>query len=168
MHGVNMWIFVISYISKTYWCYVTAKRRNCTCDGSSVNILSSRSRAFRSKLKSQTGREIHFKGVGRQASNNIVKQKCNTYCLKTSLTRLLIGREGLKLLYHAIFVTPGQFNSSGVPQSSNILVSCSGCIRKQKTTRSISISKFGSWKSILTMENNRRVWLGMNTIGQSC
>jgi hypothetical protein len=24
-------------------------------------------------------------------------------------------------------VTPGQFNSSGVPQSSKILVSCSGC-----------------------------------------
>jgi hypothetical protein len=30
-------------------------------------------------------------------------------------------------LYHGIFVTPGHIKSSGVPQSSKILVSCSGC-----------------------------------------
>lgn len=53
--------------------------------------------------------------------------KYSTHCLKASLTRLFNDRGGLKLLYHGIFVTPGQINSSGVPHSSKILFSCSGC-----------------------------------------
>lgn len=55
-----------------------------------------------------------------------------TYCLNTSPTRLFMGRAGLKLLYHGILVTPGQLLSSGVPHSSNILFSCSGCIHGTK------------------------------------
>jgi hypothetical protein len=75
------------------------------------------------------------KHTGSRASYNMVNTKCNTYCLKTSLTRLVITRGGFKLLYHGNFMTPGQLNSSGVPQSSNIFVSCSGCITKTENNK---------------------------------
>jgi len=65
----------------------------------------------------------------------MVNTNYNTYCLKTSLTRLAITRGGFKLLYHGNFMTPGQLNSSGVPQSSNIFVSCSGCITKTEDNK---------------------------------
>jgi hypothetical protein len=66
-----------------------------------------------------------------------------TYCLNTSPMRLFMGRAGLKLLYHGIFVTPGQLLSSGVPHSSNILFSCSGYIHEEFSLfRSIIVMNF--------------------------